>query len=111
MPSATEVARLETDLAEGTTPVGVVGEVPVFGLRPLPSSFEQYQVKRGETLDTIADAWSLTVPDLLLWNSHLEEDSILIPGEWLSIPQWDAPAVAEESGLSADDGKSGRGGG
>ena len=86
-------------------------EIPEFAGRSLPSSFERYQVQRGETLDSIADAQGLTVLVLVLWNSHLDEDSVLIPGEWLSIPQWDGSAVSDEVGLAEDDGKSGRGGG
>lgn len=105
------VASLEQDSTAQATVAGVVREVPNFGGRPLPSSFEQYQVQRGETLRSIADAVGLPVSDLLLWNLHLEEDSVLIPGEWLSIPRWDVPAVADESPQAAEEGKSGRGGG
>ena len=92
-------------------PAGSLGGVLDLGVRSLPSSFERYQVQRGETLESIADAVGLTLLDLLLWNRHLDEDSVLIPGEWLSIPQWDVSAVADEPRPAADDGKSGRGGG
>lgn len=87
------------------------GEIPDFAGGLLPSSFERYQVQRGETLDSIAEAQGLTVSELVLWNSHLDKDAVLIPGEWLSIPQWDGPAVADEMGLVGEGGKSGRGGG
>ena len=104
-------ALSEHDRTTSATEALTAGEIPEFAGRPLPISFERYQVQRGETLDSIAEALGLTVADLVLWNSHLEEDTVLIPGEWLSIPQWDGSAVAEELGLAEDDGKSGRGGG
>lgn len=93
------------------TKSAATAEIPSFAGRQLPSSFERYQVQRGETLDSIAEAQGLSVSELVLWNSHLDEDAVLIPGEWLSIPQWDGPAVADELGLVEEGGKSGRGGG
>lgn len=101
----------EHDRTTLTAETVAAGEIPEFAGRSLPSSFERYQVQRGETLDSIAETQGLTVSELVLWNSHLDEDSVLIPGEWLSIPQWDGSAVADELGLAEDDGKSGRGGG
>lgn len=76
-----------------------------------PDSFDRYQVQRGESLFSIAAAQGLSVTDLVRWNRHLREDSALIHGEWLWIPEWDLPAVAGETGSRADEGKSGRGGG
>lgn len=77
----------------------------------LPEALERYQVQRGETLLTIAEARGMSVSELLLWNRHLDEESELIRGEWLWIPQWSRSAIADESGSAAGDGKSGRGGG
>ena len=93
----------------------------------LPRSFERYQVQRGESLFVIAAARGVTVAELVQWNWHLQEDSTLIRGEWIWIPQWDAHVVADEpQGVVADeplgavadgplgpldDGKRGRGGG
>ncbi len=85
----------------------------------LPRSFERYQVQRGESLFVIAAARGVTMADLLQWNWHLQEDSTLIRGEWIWIPEWDAQVVADEPlsvaadeplGL-VDDGTRGRGGG
>ena len=110
---ATEPTVASRTLDQTTLPDESVaaGEIPDFAARQLPSSFERYQVQRGETLESIAEAQGLTVSELVLWNSHLDADSVLIPGEWLSIPQWDGSAVADELGLSEESGKSGRGGG
>jgi len=105
------VALRASDRATLTAESVSAGEMPEFAGRQLPSSFERYQVQRGETLDSIAEALGLTVSELVLWNSHLDEDTVLIPGEWLSIPQWDGSAVADELGLVEESGKSGRGGG
>jgi len=77
----------------------------------LPRSFERYQVQRGESLFVIAAARGVTMADLLQWNWHLQEDSTLIRGEWIWIPQWDAQVVSDETVGPLDDGKSGRGGG
>ena len=79
--------------------------------RPLPNSFERYQVRRGESLAGIAKEWGISLPELLLWNRHLDEDTTLIRGEWLWIPQWRVSTVAVEQGSLTEDGKSGRGGG
>ena len=76
----------------------------------LPRSFERYQVQRGESLFVIAAARGVTMADLLQWNWHLQEDSTLIRGEWIWIPQWDVQVVADEP-LAVDDGSRGRGGG
>ena len=77
----------------------------------LPPAFERYQVQRGETLQSIAGDLGIAVADLLLWNTQLEADTVLIRGEWLWIPDWDAASVAEESGGAPAAGKNGRGGG
>ena len=77
----------------------------------LPSSFERYQVQRGESLFSIAAARGLSVAELVSWNWQLDADSVLIRGEWLWIPQWDVSSVADEGVGAAEDGKSGRGGG
>jgi LysM repeat protein len=103
--------ELERDPTRLATPTGVLREIPNFGNATLPDSFERHQVLRGETLLSIADERALTVSELLLWNRHLDEESILIPGEWISIPQWLGSAVADEPNPDAEGGKSGRGGG
>ncbi len=72
-----------------------------------PDSFERYQVQRGESLSLIAGARGVTVAELVRWNWHLEEDSQLLRGEWIWIPQ--RSAVAGEAG--AEERRSGRGGG
>ncbi len=85
----------------------------------LPRSFERYQVQRGESLSVIAAARGVTMADLLQWNWHLQEDSTLIRGEWIWIPQWGAQVVADEPRAVVadeplrplDDGNNGRGGG
>ena len=77
----------------------------------LPDSIERYQVQRGESLFTIASARGLSVADLAAWNWQLDEDSVLIRGEWIWIPQWNATTVAGESAPSSEEEKSGRGGG
>ena len=105
------VATAESARTTSAAESAAIAEIPSFAGRQLPSSFERYQVQRGETLDSIAEAQGLTVSELVLWNSHLDKDAVLIPGEWLSIPQWDGPAVADEMGLVEEGGKSGRGGG
>ena len=83
----------------------------MFSGRSLPVAFERYQVARGETLASVAADQRMPVSQLLLWNPHLDEESVLIPGEWISIPQWNAPSVADEPALAGDEEKSGRGGG
>ena len=110
---AAEPAGASAESAQTTSAAesAATAEISSFAGRQLPSSFERYQVQRGETLDSIAEAQGLSVSELVLWNSHLDEDAVLIPGEWLSIPQWDGPAVADELGLVEEGGKSGRGGG
>lgn len=124
-PSATQAVEADRPaLAVATTPESSDAAAPALpsqtGIVPgrpdpsgpaLPDSFEWYQVQRGESLFAIAGARGVTVSDLLLWNWHLDEDSTLIRGEWIWIPQWDESAVADESGASAEEGKSGRGGG
>ncbi len=77
----------------------------------LPQSFERYQVQRGESLFAIAATRGVAVSELVQWNWHLHENSTLIRGEWIWIPQWNAHSVADESAELSDDGKSGRGGG
>ena len=109
--SVSEGALTEHGATALATQIGIVREAPDFGGRTLPGSFERYQVQRGETLEMIARARHLTVTDLLTWNLHLDEDSVLIPGEWVSIPQWNAAAVADELSQSSEAEKSGRGGG
>ncbi len=90
---------------------GVVPGQPDPSTPLLPTSFQRYQVQRGETLVSIASARGVSVSELLRWNWQLEEDSVLIRGEWLWIPEWNQTAVAEETLGSTDEGKSGRGGG
>lgn len=77
----------------------------------LPSSFERYQVQRGESLFLIATSHGLSVAELVSWNWQLDADSVLIRGEWIWIPQWGRSSVADEGVGTAEDGKSGRGGG
>ena len=93
------------------TQTGIVPGRPDPSEPALPDSFERYQVQRGESLFLIASARGVSVSDLVQWNWHLEENSTLIRGEWIWIPEWDAPMVADELGGLQDDGKSGRGGG
>ena len=99
------------DPTELAPQAGIGRENPVFSGRSLPVSFERYQVVRGETLASVAADQRMPVSQLLLWNPHLDEESVLIPGEWISIPQWNAPSVADEPALAGDEEKSGRGGG
>lgn len=106
-----QAAALEAVPDEWSTAAGIARQIPEVGSRVMPQSVERYQVLRGETLASIAEAQALTVAELLRWNMHLEEDSVLIPGEWLSIPRWDETAVAEDSGAASEEEKSGRGGG
>ena len=113
-----------------TQPVSVVSTVGATGQEPtvpvqtgivpgrpdpldpaVPYSFERYQVQRGESLFSIASARGVSVPDLVRWNWHLREDSVLIRGEWIWIPEWHVPIVADESGSTTEEGKRGRGGG
>lgn len=102
-----------SDPAPATIPTqtGIMPGRPDLGGPALPHSFERYQVQRGESLFTIASARGVSVSDLVAWNWHLDEDSTLIRGEWIWIPQWNVPAVADEPGLVIDEGKNGRGGG
>ena len=77
----------------------------------LPAAFERYQVQRGETLFDVASAAGISVLELLHWNRQLNEDSVLIRGEWLWIPVWDGVSVADQAAKTSSAGKSGRGGG
>lgn len=104
--SAAPTSRLEPSIQSGILPGQPDPSAPA-----LPASFERYQVQRGESLFSIASARGVSVAELLHWNWQLDDDSILIRGEWLWIPQWDMTAVAEESVGLSEEGKSGRGGG
>jgi murein DD-endopeptidase MepM/ murein hydrolase activator NlpD len=44
-----------------------------------------YVVQSGDTLETIADAYEMSVESFLSYNSELTEDSILIPGDIVSV--------------------------
>ncbi len=77
----------------------------------LPSSIQRYQVQRGETLVDIASASGVSVADLLRWNRQLNEDSVLIRGEWLWVLTQEVSAVADEAAQPSSAGESGRGGG
>ena len=78
----------------------------------IPSRLDRYQVQRGETLVSIATAEDTTVDDLVAWNEHVEADSVLIHGEWLVIPRWESPSVADDGvGAGTVEGARGRGGG
>ncbi|MCY3557451.1 MAG: LysM domain-containing protein [Chloroflexi bacterium] len=90
---------------------GVVPGRPDPAAPALPGSFERYQVQRGESLFSIATTRGLSVAELVSWNWQLDVDSVLIRGEWLWIPLWGPTSVADEGVGSAEDGKSGRGGG
>lgn len=103
---AESTSRLEPPVQSGILPGQPEPLAPT-----LPASFERYQVQRGESLFSIASARGLSVAELLHWNWQLADDSVLIRGEWLWIPQWDMTAVAEESAGSSEEGKLGRGGG
>ena len=72
----------------------------------LSSSLEQYQVQRGDTLAGLAVARGLLVADVLIWNRHLEVDSVLIRGEWLWLP-----AESAEGSVGVDRVELGQGGG
>ncbi len=93
------------------TQTGIVPGRPDPSGPSLPHSFERYQVQRGESLFVIATARGVSVSDLVAWNWHLDEDSTLIRGEWIWIPQWQMSTVSDEPGLVIDEGKGGRGGG
>ena len=104
-------------IANDPTPLTVPAQTGIVPGRPdpsgpaLPHSFERYQVQRGESLFTIASARGVSVSDLVAWNWHLDEDSALIRGEWIWIPQWNESTVADDPDPLIDDGRSGRGGG
>ncbi len=110
---AAVAAAAQRDLGASMNPAqtGIVPGRPDPIEPALPQSFEQYQVQRGESLFAIAAARGVAVSELVQWNWHLQEDSSLIRGEWIWIPQWSMHSVADESVELADDGKSGRGGG
>ncbi len=127
--SAGQTAQARTELIE-TQPASVASTVGGTGHGPtvatqtgivpgrpdpldpaVPYSFERYQVQRGESLFSIASARGVSVADLVRWNWHLREDSVLIRGEWIWIPEWHVPIVADESGSTTEEGKIGRGGG
>lgn len=103
---ATSSSRLEPPVQSGILPGRPDPSAPA-----LPASFERYQVQRGESLFSIASARGVSVAELLHWNWQLDDDSVLIRGEWLWIPEWDLSAVAEESVGPSQEGKSGGGGG
>ena len=78
----------------------------------MPTRMDRHQVQRGETLASIASSEDTTIDDLVTWNEHVEADSVLIHGEWLVIPRWEDPSVAEEIAVDGEDeGTRGRGGG
>lgn len=108
-----QVAAVEVTAQEHVVPsqTGIVPGRPDPPDPAFPDSFERYQVQRGESLFSIASALGVSVEDLLLWNRHLDGDSTLVRGEWIWIPQWDLPIVAEEDGSLTEEGKRGRGGG
>ncbi len=81
-----------------------------------PPALQRYQVQRGDSLLHIAANHGVSVADLIAWNRYLEADTVLISGEWIWIPLRNtavesAVVAADESPLTADNGKSGRGGG
>ncbi len=114
---AVEPVTIATTLGSSRPEPAVPAQTGIVPGRPdpldpaTPASFERYQVQRGESLFSIAAARGISVADLVRWNWHLGADSVLIRGEWIWIPEWDAPIVADESGSLIDEGKSGRGGG
>ena len=120
----TSAELINTQPASVASTVGGTGQEPMVpvqtGIVPgrpdpldpaVPYSFERYQVQRGESLFSIASARGISVTDLVRWNWHLRENSVLIRGEWIWIPEWDVPIVADESGSTTEEGKRGRGGG
>lgn len=111
--AAVEAAALTESTSRLEPPVqsGILPGQPEPSAPALPASFERYQVQRGESLFSIASARGVSIAELLHWNWQLTDDSVLIRGEWLWIPQWDMTAVAEESAGSSEEGKLGRGGG
>ena len=58
---------------------------------------EQYIVKTGDTLSTVADYYGLEV-DTLLWANDLSENSVINPGDTLEIPPGDGLSVEVRSG-------------
>ena len=108
-------ASVASDSASATVPAQteVVPGWPSLSGPAIPRSLERYQVQRGESLVTIASARGLSIADLVAWNRHLDEDSTLIRGEWIWIPQWSGSvsAVVDDPNLWIEEGKSGRGGG
>ena len=114
---AVEPATIATTLGSSRPAPAVPKQTGIVPGRPdpldpaTPASFERYQVQRGESLFSIAAARGISVADLVRWNWRLGADSVLIRGEWIWIPEWEAPIVADESGPLIDEGKSGRGGG
>ena len=102
-----------SDPASVGTETEVVPGWPSLSGPAIPRSLERYQVQRGESLVTIASARGVSIADLVAWNRHLDEDSTLIRGEWIWIPQWSGSvsAVVDDPNLRIEEGKSGRGGG
>ena len=102
-----------SDPASVATETEVVPGWPSLSGPAIPRSLERYQVQRGESLVTIASARGVSIADLVAWNRHLDEDSTLIRGEWIWIPQWSGSvsAVVDDPNLRIEEGKSGRGGG
>jgi murein DD-endopeptidase MepM/ murein hydrolase activator NlpD len=58
---------------------------------------EEYLVKTGDTLSTVAEYYGLEL-ETLLWANDLEENSIINPGESLEIPPGDGLSVKAASG-------------
>ncbi len=58
---------------------------------------EEYIVKAGDTLSSVAEYYGLEL-DTILWANDLSENSVISPGENLAIPPGDGLSVTVESG-------------
>ena len=77
----------------------------------IPGRLDRYQVQRGETLQSISADHSVSVDDIVVWNDHLDIDTVLIRGEWLWIPRAEPSLVADEDIDAEVEESHGRGGG
>ncbi len=71
------------------TPVPTATPRPIPTSTPIPTS-SMYRVERGDTLQTIADEFGVSVQDLVVLN-ELEDPNALSSGQLLMIPQTPSP--------------------
>ena len=76
-----------------------------------PDAVTQHTVQSGESLDSIARGYGITMASLLSWNWDLSVEGALLAGDTLWIPSWDQAALADEAESGLGEGKSGHGGG